>query len=157
MPDYSNSKIYKIWSPKGDKIYIGSTTQLYLSSRYAKHMSEYKRWKNGSGLKTYSFDLFDEYGPENCFIELLELKPLTIKDELHKLEGEYIQKMECVNKSVPGIGRLASKKLYYQNHKESINVQQKEYHTCECGCKYQTSNKARHMKSEKHKKLMTNI
>lgn len=157
MPDYSNSKIYKIWSPKGDKIYIGSTTQLYLSSRMSKHMSDYKRWKQGLTWKVYSFDLFDEYGPENCFIELLELKPCSVKDELHKLEGEYIQKMECVNKAVTGTGRLGSKKLYYQNHKKNINVKQKVYHTCECGCEYQTSNKARHMKSEKHKKLMANI
>ena len=143
MPDYSISKIYKIWSPKGDKIYIGSTTQQYLSQRLSKHNSDYKQWKKGKGYKIYSFELFDEYGPENCFIELLELKPCSIKDELHKLEGEYIQKMECVNKAVAGTGRLGSKKLYYQNHKETINIQQKEYHICDCGCKYQISNKSR--------------
>jgi hypothetical protein len=27
MPDYKNAKIYKLWSPEGDDIYIGSTTQ----------------------------------------------------------------------------------------------------------------------------------
>jgi hypothetical protein len=25
MPDYNNGKIYKLWSPEGDDIYIGST------------------------------------------------------------------------------------------------------------------------------------
>jgi hypothetical protein len=25
MPDYKNGKIYKLWSPEGDDIYIGST------------------------------------------------------------------------------------------------------------------------------------
>jgi len=32
MPDYNNAKIYKLWSPEGDDIYIGSTTK-YLSTR----------------------------------------------------------------------------------------------------------------------------
>jgi hypothetical protein len=27
MPNYANGKIYKLWSPQGDDIYIGSTTQ----------------------------------------------------------------------------------------------------------------------------------
>jgi hypothetical protein len=27
MPDYNNGKIYKLWSPEGDDIYIGSTVQ----------------------------------------------------------------------------------------------------------------------------------
>jgi hypothetical protein len=27
MPDYKNGKIYKLWSPEGDEIYIGSTIQ----------------------------------------------------------------------------------------------------------------------------------
>jgi len=36
MPDYKNSKIYKLWSPEGDDIYIGSTTES-LSRRKSKH------------------------------------------------------------------------------------------------------------------------
>lgn len=33
MVNYGKTKIYKIWSPKGDNIYIGSTTKEYLSQR----------------------------------------------------------------------------------------------------------------------------
>ena len=31
MVNYANSKVYKIWSTQGDKIYVGSTTKQYLS------------------------------------------------------------------------------------------------------------------------------
>ena len=47
MPDYQQSKIYKIVSPNTDKIYIGSTTKQYLSSRMAHHICLYKKWLNG--------------------------------------------------------------------------------------------------------------
>ena len=46
---YNNSKIYKIEPvcdyDEGD-IYIGSTTQKYLSNRMQQHRKDYKRWKN---------------------------------------------------------------------------------------------------------------
>ena len=68
MVNYSNGKIYKIESHLGDKIYIGSTTKEYLSQRMDNHRGHYKVWKNGQGNKTTSFELFDEYGIENCKI-----------------------------------------------------------------------------------------
>ena len=46
--------------------------------------------------------IFDEYGIENCKIELLEHFPCENRDELLKREGYYIKKTECVNKIVPG-------------------------------------------------------
>ena len=45
--DYSKTKIYKIESALGDKVYIGSTINKYLSQRFQLHISEYKRWKKG--------------------------------------------------------------------------------------------------------------
>ena len=47
MVNYANSKVYKIWSTQGDKIYIGSTTKPYLCQRMDKHRSDYKRFKDG--------------------------------------------------------------------------------------------------------------
>ncbi len=43
MPNYNNGKIYKLWSPEGDDIYIGSTTQP-LTARKSSHK---KRFLNG--------------------------------------------------------------------------------------------------------------
>ena len=88
---YEDTKIYKIYSHVGDKIYIGSTTKQLLSQRMAKHRSEYKRWKSGGKCSFIrSYELFDEYGIENCFIELIEAKPCMNSDEKNKLEGKYV-------------------------------------------------------------------
>ena len=43
MVNYGNSKIYKIWSPNGDNIYIGSTTKKYLSQRMVEHRCDYNK------------------------------------------------------------------------------------------------------------------
>ena len=101
MPlNYDQSKVYKIWSPNGDKIYVGSTTKQYLSQRMTAHRNNYNTWKNGKCCLTTSFLLFDEYGIDNCFIELLEAKLCSSKDELKQLEGGYIRNLMCVNKRV---------------------------------------------------------
>jgi len=62
MPDYSKTKIYKIWSHSGDKIYIGSTCKNYLSERMTSHRGQYAQWKkNNTRDRISSFDLFEEY------------------------------------------------------------------------------------------------
>ena len=45
MPDYSLTKIYKIESHLGNKIYVGSTAKQYLSQRFQQHKSSCKCWK----------------------------------------------------------------------------------------------------------------
>ena len=176
MVNYANSKVYKIWSPQGDKIYVGSTTKLYLSQRMDKHRSGYKRWKQDKCNFITSFYLFEEFGIENCFIELLEAKECDSRDELHKIEGKYIRELFCVNKVL--VGR--TNKEYYENNKEAISEQRKQYTeqnkekiseqrkqfrqdnreilleqsrqkcNCECGSIMRISDKARHLKSIKH-------
>ena len=123
MVNYANSKVYKIWSPQCDKIYIGSTTKVYLSQRMDKHRSDYKRWKNAKFNYVTSFKLFEEYGIENCFIELLESKECNSKDELLQLEGKYIRELDCINKKI--VGR--TKKEYQEDNKVEISVQRKGY------------------------------
>lgn len=41
MPDYTNGKIYKLWSFQTDQIYISLTIQL-LCQHLAKHKTNYK-------------------------------------------------------------------------------------------------------------------
>ena len=86
--------------------------------------------------------IFDEYGIENCKIELIETHPCKTQEELLQREGHYIQTLECVNKTVVGRSKdekkeirkikrreeyLANKKNekekakeYYQNNREYI-------------------------------------
>jgi len=116
MVNYQNTKIYKIESHLGPKIYIGSTTKEYLSQRMDTHRSDYKRWKNGNPNKTMSFELFEEYGVENCKIVLLETYPCIIYDERASREAYYIRTLECVNKVIPN----RTPKEYYENNKDKF-------------------------------------
>ena len=168
MVNYQNGKVYKIWSTAGDKIYIGSTTKEYLSQRMDKHRSSYKGWKNRKDKYMTSYILFDEYGLENCFIELLEAKSCDSKDELHQLEGIYIRKMTCVNKVIPFRTAEENKeqiKQWFVDNKEHVADYKKNYHAshidiikeqknrivvCDCGKDYTCSNRARHLKSTFH-------
>ena len=116
MPtDYQKTKIYKIESQLGDKIYVGSTAKEYLSQRFQQHKVQYKRWKNGTVGKLTSFELFDEYGIENCQIVLIEAYPCNSKDEKNAKEGHYIKTLNCVNKVVVGRTREETQKAYKQS------------------------------------------
>ena len=116
MPtDYQKTKIYKIESHLGDKIYVGSTAKEYLSQRFQQHKNDYKRWKNGKGNNITSFVLFDEYGIENCSIVLIEACLCNSKDEKNAKEGHYIKTLNCVNKVVVGRTREETQKAYKQS------------------------------------------
>lgn len=110
MPkDYTKAKVYRIHSLSGDKTYIGSTTAPTLSHRFSKHKGGYKIWvkcdkKRGKGSTyTTSYELFEEYGIDNCVITLLPMigTPRN-KDELRAVERTYIESTDCVNKYIPG-------------------------------------------------------
>lgn len=171
--NYSKTKIYKICSHLGDKIYIGSTTKDYLSQRMTAHRKSYKFYKNGNIKYGYvrSYILFDEYGVDNCYIELIEEKECTSKDEKNKIEGQYIKSLECVNKIVQGRTPKEyrdenkeilsiKKKTHYQDNKEHYTEKAKENYEknkekinektiCECG-KLITKRNLYHKKTKKH-------
>jgi hypothetical protein len=125
--NYNNSKIYKIYSHNGDKIYIGSTTNNYLSQRMAKHRSGYTFWKNHNKKFITSYLLFDEYGIDNCFIELIESKECNNINELRQLEGHYIKTLNCINKVICGQSKKESDKLYYNKNRNKLIEDRKEY------------------------------
>ena len=123
MPNYQNGKIYCIRSFKTDDIYIGSTTRK-LSSRMSDHRSSYKKWINGKDHYMTSFELIKQ---GDAYIELLELYPCNIVEELCKKEGEYIRNMVCINKVIPDRTRKEYKKEWNEKNKEHIKEYQKEY------------------------------
>lgn len=122
--DYSKTKIYKIWSLLGNKIYIGSTTKDYLSQRMTSHRYTYNKYKKTNKCFITSFILFDEYGIENCSIELLEAKHCNNIDEVKQLEGGYIRKLECVNKNIAG----RTNKEYNKDNKDKLNIHCAKYY-----------------------------
>ena len=180
--DYQNTKIYKIWSPIGNKIYIGSTTKQYLSQRMTAHKNGYNRWKAKNGGKITSYELFEEYGFENCNIELIESHPCNSKDEKNKREGHYIRTLDCVNKIILGKTRKEYGIEYRLEHKTELNEKSKIYHEknktkilerkkiyrekeaiseknkmkfeCSCGSSCRIAEKSKHNKSKKHLKYI---
>ncbi len=131
MSDYANTKIYKIYSHLGPKIYIGTTTKTYLSQRMSKHRSDYKVWQRDSKRSHISsYILFDLYGVDNCVIELIEAKPCKSKDELSKLEGHYVRTLDCVNRYRPAVTVAETKayqRTYHKVNKAIHNKQQQIY------------------------------
>ena len=139
MVNYQTSKIYKIESTQGPKVYIGSTTKQYLSQRMDKHRSAYKQWKDGKVNKVMAYDLFDEYGIENCSIVLIESFQCNSKDELRAREGHHIKSNECVNKYIAGRSQKQwiednidhykeRHRRYYEDNKEELLVYKKQWH-----------------------------
>ena len=95
---YENGKIYCIRNWVDDDIYVGSTTQA-LSKRMEKHRSDAKRGVKGKG-KLYQ--IMNERGIENFYIELIECHKCNTKEELFKKEGEWIRKMGTLNGQIQG-------------------------------------------------------
>ena len=177
MPNYQNGKIYKIVNDENDKIYFGSTTLKYLSTRLVKHRCEFKAFKEGKRTKFCSVNEVLKY--KNYKIILIENYPCNSKDELISRERYYIEKYPCVNKEIPG----RSKKQWYEDNKEKIiervklntdKIQKKNYDKeyrklnddkiksyrnesiiCECGCSVNRSSLAKHRRTKKHLKLIS--
>ena len=117
MPDYSSGKIYmvypKVEDPDEGDVYYGSTVDT-LARRMNGHRS-----KNKCSSKI----LFDKYGVENCFIELVEEYPCETREQLNKKEGEYIRANKCINKRIAG----RTIKEYYVEHHDKMKEYHKEY------------------------------
>jgi hypothetical protein len=126
MPDYTKGKIYKIYSPTKNLMYIGSTTR-NIAQRMAEHVSHFKRYKNGKGNLFTSFKILE---CEDYKIELIENYPCNNSQQLTKKEGEHIKILDCVNKKIEGRteeDKKEQKKEYIEANKEVIKEYQKEW------------------------------
>jgi hypothetical protein len=80
--------------------YFGSTTQPYISSRFATHKYMYKRFLDGAAGYCSSYWLFNEYGVENCKIETVEELEGDCSETLKQRENHYITLSPNVNKRI---------------------------------------------------------
>ena len=131
MPvDYNLGKIYKIVCNVTDEIYIGSTCQPTVAHRLAKHVQNYKRYKQGKTHNVTSFKII-ERGDYNIY--LIENCQCNNKDELTKREGEIIKQMQndftVVNKNIAGrtpaeyiVDNREKIKLYREQNKEQMKL-----------------------------------
>ena len=68
--------------------------------------------------------LFDEFGVDNCKIELIELYPSNSREELLKQEGVHITNTEnCINRCLAG----RTKKEYYDDTRDHHLEKKKEH------------------------------
>lgn len=111
------SKIYKIVSPKTDKVYAGSTWRI-LKHRLSRHETSYKYWLK-KGKKYCSSSKILEL--DNYKIKLIENYPCKTKNELRLREGYHIKNHNCVNQVIPG----RTDKEYQRDNKEEL-AQKKE-------------------------------
>ncbi len=174
--DYQSGKIYKLWSPSQNLVYIGSTTQ-NLAFRKGGHCRDFKKWQNGKFPFMTSFTILE---CEDNRIDLLEAYPCNNKMELLAREGYWIKKLDCVNKYIPGRTKKEYDKEYYKQNKEEINKQTKEHYianrekyiknskenykqnkeyrqvkcSCSCGSNFCKVELPRHIKSKKHQNFL---
>ena len=118
---YKKGKIYKIVDIGYNKCYIGSTCES-LSQRMARHRASYNQFLQGKSNEARSFEIFDDYGVENCKIELIEEFSCNNKDELRKREGHFIKTTECINKQIAG----RTKQEYNQDNAEQRKIVKKK-------------------------------
>lgn len=94
MPNYQNSKIYKI---VGNSLtYYGATTRA-LSQRFSNHKNAYKSFSITGRSKDNTTCHLCITDP-NCVITLVENYPCNTKEELQAREYFYISNNMCVNK-----------------------------------------------------------
>ena len=89
----------------------------------AGHRRAYNRYKNEKTNFTSVYALFEEYGNENCKIELVELYPSNTKDELLARESHHQRENDCINK----ILAKRTKQEYQQDNKRTIQEYKKQY------------------------------
>lgn len=163
--NYQQAKIYciKVNTEEEYLPYVGSSCKRLLSQRMNQHRDDYKKWKKNPEKYSFvsSFTLFEKFGIENCFIELIELFPCSCNDELRKKEREHIEKIECVNIVKKPIRTMEEKikddKICKRNYDEKSKEKQKETFDCPCGSICRIKEKARHERSKKHQYYLSTI
>ena len=83
MPNYANSKVYKLISSVDSKLYIGSTTQR-LSTRLAKHKNDAKYNPH------FVHKHFNTIGWDTVRIILIETVTCINREQLIQREQHYI-------------------------------------------------------------------
>jgi hypothetical protein len=179
MPNYQQSKIYKIVNDDDDDVYVGSTTKKYLCDRFANHKSHWRMYLNQNQKSRYCSS-YQILGKANPRIELIEMCPCNNKDELLARERHHINNtVNCVNKSKnPGIMNEVGKDYnkmkcseYYYSHYDELRARQNIYRLkniekirahknkrvqcSECGFMYGNSCKGQHIRSKKHQNCLS--
>jgi hypothetical protein len=135
MNVYQRGKIYKIWSPSNDQIYIGSTAEPILARRMAVHKCQHRAYQRGIGCYVSVYPLLEL---PDVQIALVENYPCNTKDELHARKQFYMDANR--DKIINRQGAIAQPIPRFQ---------------CECGQVIQGSQSKinQHLQTKKHKRF----
>ena len=119
---YSEGKIYKINLARGGNgpCYVGSTCTKYLAARLREHQGHFKQWKAGKYHFVTSYKLIEQGEVE---ITLIEPFPTRSLDELKARERYWIERLDCVNRCIPG----RTDAEWYADHREERKAQCRKY------------------------------
>ena len=129
MPNYKQSKIYELRCNITNKIYYGSTTQKYLSSRLTEHKRDFMKWLKDNNNNSYlsSFEILKNGDYKIILVENFECKS---KDELRAREQHYIDNNDCINKNKAYLteeDKTNYIKQYHKNRYETEKEKEKQY------------------------------
>lgn len=121
--------VYRIWSALTNKCYIGSTVNKHPNYRFSHHKFSYKTGKNHCSSKL----LFDEVGPENCAVSVLEThmnvtEEFLLRREQHMIEmhPNAVNKNRAIKTAKVDIDRKSPERyisrMFYQNGEKEANV-----------------------------------
>ena len=128
-PTIAIGYVYRIWSALTNKCYIGSTTNKHPNHRFNKHKKDHKAGKNSCSSRV----LFDEVGPENCAVSVLEThlnvtEEFLLRREQHMIETHpnAVNKNRAIKPAKVDIDRKSPERyiarMFYLNGEKEANV-----------------------------------
>ena len=158
MPNYAKSCFYKVVCNDLTikDLYVGHTTN------FTKRKAQHKHSCNNPERKDYNYNVYRfiraNSGWSNWNMVLIVERSCNNSLEAHAIEREYYNLLGAtLNKQIPNQTDVEYNKVYYEQNKEAIKAYQNEKHTCCCGVCYTTQNKARHLRTIKHKQYIESI
>lgn len=124
MDKYSRGKIYLIRNRDNENlIYVGSTIEKYLSTRFNKH-----KFHHNCSLYEYINNPDNNTNWNEWYIELYEEFPCENKLQLCKRENEIIREKATINKIGYRTEEMKKENLkkWYENNKEEIKIRNKK-------------------------------
>lgn len=160
--DFQKTIIYKLVCNDVNitQLYVGSTTEF--TKRKYQHKSDCKN-ENSIAFNDAKYKFIRENGGWAGWSMIqVEAYPCTNSLEARSRERYWVETLSASLNTHRPISSVEEKKEYYEVNKKYF----KEYYEntiktkrikCDCGCEYISTNKAYHMESNKHKKLLKQI
>ena len=137
MPNYANSKVYKLVCtlPGVDDIYVGATTYARLQTRLSCHRCEAKALKWNFRL----YEFMRKHGIGNFAIELIEPWPCASRKELGVREQHWIDELKPSLNAMPATSHRKEVLRRY-NNKPERKAYMRAYHEAQKRKKLKSKN-----------------